>query len=208
MMISVKKKDGIRDSIEINCLDMSIICTILALPELTSIRRCCNQCEHECTRCTGNCSRSGDCNYERCKNCKNNCNHLKFLLFAIICRALRKTNADITAEKCSKFEEKVIKFENFPDSDDWSKIWNVVYEAALVCLNVLKVLDYIDEDTYEDFKMNLRIANKDPNFLIPIVGSYIDNFRRLIIGEEEMTEHLKNVEKCLINKGKLRFFTA
>ena len=105
--------------------------------------------------------------------------------------------AHITPELCDEFQNGTKIFKYFPDSNDWSKIWNVVNKAALDCLKYLQVKGHIEENVYKDHEVDLRIAyNKDPNFLIPIVASYIDNFRRLIIGESELTEQLRNVETC------------
>ena len=131
---------------------------------------------------------------------------MKILLFAIVCRVLRNTNAHITAELCVQFEAGNKKFQDFPDSDDWPKIWNVVNEAALDCLKFLKNEGHIDKDAYRDHKMKLYNAyRQDFNFLLPMVGNWIDDYRKLIIGEAGITEHMKRVEKCL-SEGRLSLF--
>jgi len=209
-----KGKDGLRKSIKIESLDCSVICMILRTAYLTSIaddaNKCCVDCHHECTRCnvqhlTFCDTETGDCKFGPCANCNaKDCDYIKFILLAITCRAFRNTNAHITTELCNKFQAKTEKFKDFPDSDEWPKIWNVVNKAALDCLKFWQIKGYMKEDDYKDNEVNLRIAyNKDANFLISIAGSYIDGFRKLIIGEAEMTEHLKKVETCLREGNKI-----
>jgi len=208
------EKDGLRESIIIKSLDFGVVCIIIKSSKLTSFKKCCNECRHKCTKCNVEHlknwkTETGDCNYKSCIKCNTtnkDCNYVKFLLFATICRALRNTSAHITEDLCKDFEAGRKKFENFPDSDKWSKIWDVVNKAALDCLDFLKKEKHIEEKVYKDYEMDLRIAySKDSNFLIPIVGNYLDCFRKLIIGEAEMTEHMNRIETCL-REGKVVLF--
>ena len=213
-----KKEKGLRRSIRIKSLDLNVISMILRTAYLTSIgdnaHKCCANCEHECIRCnvkhlTFFETECGDCEYGPCaKNCNADCGYIKFILFAIICRAFRNTNAHLTPELCDKFQNGTEIFKDFPDSNDWTKIWNVVNKAALDCLKYLQNKGHIKENAFEDLKMNLRIAYKqEANFLIPIVGSYIDDFRRLIISEAELTEQLTQIKTCF-REGRCLIFNS
>ena len=200
-----KGKAGLRKSIRIDSIDMGVICMILRTPYLTSINKCCQNCDHECTKCnskhlTNHCdTETGNCNYAPCATCKSNeCGYMKVILFAIVCRVFRNANAHITAKLCVEFEAGNELLEGFPDSDDWSKIWNVVNEVALSCLKFLQTESHIHKDAYKDHEMNLYIAYRhDYNFLVPIVGNYVEDYRKKIIGEAEITEHMQKFEKCL-----------
>jgi len=168
-----KKKDGLRKSIKIKSLDFGVICMILRTASLTSIaddaNKCCVDCYHKCIRCnvqhlTFCDTETGDCNYGPCANCgPMDCGYIKCILLAIVCRALRNTNAHITIELCNKFQAKTEKFKDFPDSDEWPKIWNVVNKAALDCLKFWQIKGYMKEDDYKDNEVNLRIAWRSRN---------------------------------------------
>ena len=90
---------GLRKSIRIKSLDFNVIGIILRTAYLTSIgdnaNKCCANCEHECIRCkvqhlTICKTECGDCEYGPCAaNCNTDCGYVKFILFAIVCRAFR-----------------------------------------------------------------------------------------------------------------------
>ena len=194
----------LRNAITIQRLDYQVICLLLRTPFLTSFKDlfCCGSCDHGCTTCHPRpCEGNLDCVINVC-SC--GCRFEYILNFIIVARLLRNTNAHTSYEQYVEFvSNSSFVFDDFPKSNNWVDIWKIVNKACMDCLDVLLHHGLVDKDEVKDQEMDLWIGlRKEQNFLLPIVGTFMKQYRELISSEKNIESRLEGLEQRIMENSK------
>ena len=169
---------------------------------------CGSNCKHQQGCSTGiNAASSSECSNPR--NCKKmgcpcpsatKCDYVIIKRFTDVAAFFRNCISHGTYVTAPAFDE-------FPLSKSWREVWEVVNKASLDCLKVLYNSTSVKIDDYKDYEMRLRISLKeDKKHLLEVVSNDIQNFFRVIQGEETISEQMRDYKNEVVDNVKKSMF--
>ena len=135
------------------------------------------------------------------------CDYIITKRFIDVAAFFRNCISHVTYVECCDLEAGIPAFDEFPLSKSYREVWEVVNKASLDCLKALYNSNgFIQMDDYKDYEMRLRISLKEnKKNLLDMVSNDIQHFFQVILGEERISEQMKDYKNELDNLRKSMF---